>query len=170
MPQRGQPETAHTSLTNHRITRRPGEPWPDEAFKQTTPSLPDLVHVNRVPGRDEDIPQVSLLEAYREISERKPEYIASYRKLLDDLEQQGSGDATVQLALGRRDLEAGDAQRAIERFQHSAQLDPQNAAAFGYLSQALEERGRTTEAIAASEKAVSLNPYEPLLQKGLVKQ
>ena len=170
MPQRDVPETAHTSLTNHRITARPGEPWPEEAFKQTSPSLPDLVHVNRVPGRDENIPQLSLLEAYREISERKPEYVAPYRKLLDDLEQQGPGDATVQLALGRRDLQAGDAQRAIEHFQHSVQLDSQSAAAFGYLSQALEQRGRTLEAIAASEKAASLNPYDPLLQKALIDQ
>ncbi|MGA2535779.1 MAG: tetratricopeptide repeat protein [Terracidiphilus sp.] len=170
MPRRSMPETAHTSLTNHRIAARPGEPWPDEAFAQTTAALPDLVHVNRVPGRAEEIPPVSLLEAYREISERKPEYLTSYRKLLDDLEQQNPNDDSVQLALGRRDLQSGDAQRAIEHFERSLQLSPQQAAAYGYLSQALEQQGRIADAIAASQKAISLDPYNPLLQKALVEQ
>jgi hypothetical protein len=170
MPERSVPETAHTSLTNHRIIARPGEPWPDAAFQQTSLSLPDLVHLNRVPGRSEDIPPMTLLEAYREISERKPEYLAPYRKLLDDLERQSQESAALEMALGRRDLQGGDPQGAIEHLQHSLELDPQQAAAYGYLSQALEQRGRLLEAIAASGKAVSLDPYDPLLQKSLIEQ
>ena len=170
MPKRSVQQTAHTSITNHRIIARPGEPWPDAAFSQTTPTLPDLVHVNRVPGRGEEIPATSLLEAYREISERKPEYLAPYRKLLDDLEQRTSDDTSVQLALGRRDLQSGEAQRAIEHLEHSLQLDPQQPAAYGYLSLALQQRGHNLEAIAASEKAVSLAPYNPLWQKALIDQ
>jgi hypothetical protein len=170
MPERSMPETAHTSLTNHRIVARPGEPWPDAAFNQTTTALPDLVHLNRVPGRVDEIPALSLLEAYYEISERKPEYLTSYRKLLDDLEQRSPDNANVQLSLGRRDLQSGETQRAIEHFERSLQLNPQQAAAYGYLSQALEQRGRTPDAIVASNKAISLAPYDPLLQKALIDQ
>jgi hypothetical protein len=170
MPQRNVPETAHTSLTNHRIVAREGEPWPDAAFQQTTPALPDLVHVDRIPGNADDLPPTTLLEAYREISERKPEYLAPYRKLLDDLEQNGPEDASVQLALGRRDLQLSNAQTAIEHFQHTLQLNPHQPEAYGYLSEALQQRGRIQEAIAASEKGVAMDPFDPLLRRALIDQ
>jgi hypothetical protein len=170
MPQRNVPETAHTSLTNHRIIAREGEPWPDAAYQQTTPALPDLVHLNRIPGSSEDIPPVTLLEAYREISERKPEYLVPYRKLLDELEQRSPDDASVQLALGRRDLQASNAQSAVDHFQHAIQLNPRQPETYGYLSQALQRSGRIPEAIAASEKAIAMDPYNPLLRRALVDQ
>lgn len=170
MPQRDVPETAHTSLTNHRIIARPGEPWPDAAFQQTTPSLPDLVHLNRIPGNSDDLPPTSLLETYREISERRPEYLVPYRKLLDELEQRSPDDAAVQLALGRRDLQSGNPQSALDHLQHAVQLDPRRPEAFGYLAQALQQRGRIQEAIAASEKAITLDPFNSLLRKALIDQ
>jgi predicted Zn-dependent protease len=34
----------------------------------------------------------------------------------------------------------------------------------------LEQRGRTPDAIVASNKAISLAPYDPLLQKALIDQ
>ena len=168
MPERSIPQTAHSSLTNHRILARPGEPWPDEAYKQTTPGLPDLIHVNRVPGRSDEIPGTSLLEAYREIAEHKPEYQPSYRRVLDELEQKNPDTAQVQLALGRKLLQSGDAQAAVEHLERSVQLDESRAMTFGYLAQALAQLDRTTDAIAASEKAVSLDPYNALLRKALI--
>jgi hypothetical protein len=104
MPQRQTQGIAHTSLTNHRILARPGEPWPEEAFEQTTPQLPDLIHLNRVRGRADDLPGVSLLEAYREIAERDPAYADAYKRTLNALEQKDPEHAPVQEALGKRDL------------------------------------------------------------------
>ncbi len=168
MPKRSTREIAHTSLTNHRILVRPGEAWPEEAYQQTTASLPDLIHLNRVPGRTDDIPALSLLEAYLEISDRLPEYLPSYLKTLSQLEQSDPNHASVQLALGRRDLKAGELEKAIDHFQHSLQLDPQQPMAYTYLSEALAGRGQITEAIAASDKAVALDPFNGLLQRGLI--
>jgi len=170
MPRREASETAHTSLTNHRILIRPGEPWPDEAFEQTTPGLPDQVHLNRVPGRSDDPPAIVLLEAYREIAERKPEYLPAYEKTLSELEQTEPDRAVVQLALGRRDFKSGDLRQAILHLQRAVQLDPQQAQAYSYLSEALAQTNRVEEAIAASEKAVSLDPYNSLYQKALIDQ
>jgi tetratricopeptide (TPR) repeat protein len=111
---------------------------------------------------------LSLLEGYREIAERQPEYRGSYLKVLAELEETEPENAAVQLALGRRDLESGSAEQAIEHLRHSIRLDPHPAAAYAYLSEALAQRGRLDEAVAASEKAVSIDPYNALYQKALI--
>jgi predicted Zn-dependent protease len=72
--------------------------------------------------------------------------------------------------LGRKELQAGDAQGAIEHLQRSLELNAQQPSALGLLSQAFEEQKRIPEAIAASQKAISLEPYDPLLQKSLIDQ
>ena len=168
MPQRAVSKIAHASLTNHRILIRPGEPWPEEAFQQTTPSLPALVHVNRVPGRSDDPPSLALLEAYRRIAEKRPEYNAAYQKTLSELEQAEPDNAAVQQALGRRDIANSEFEQAITHLQRSAQLDPQQATTYSYLSEALAQQNRMGEAIEASEKAISIQPYDPLFQKALI--
>lgn len=170
MPHRDAPETAHTSLTNHRILIRPGEPWPEGAFKQTTPALPDLVHIDAVPGKPDNIAPSTLVEAYREIASRKPEYEHAYEQALAESSNALAQDASVQLDLGRRSLALNQADDAVSHFERAASLDPTQPAAFGYLSQALLDVGRVQEAIAASRKAVELNPFEPLWRKGLIDQ
>jgi len=119
------------SLTNHRIVAREGEPWPDAAFQQTTPALPDLVHVDRIPGNADDLPPqpclrptVRFRNASRSISRR-------IAKLLDDLEQHGPEDASVQLALGRRDLQLSNSTNRDRAFQHTLQLNPHQPEAYG---------------------------------------
>ena len=168
MPRRDTPVVAHTSLTNHRILARPDEPWPEEAYRQTTKELPDLVHLNRIGGRGDDVPLVTLLQAYREISERRPEYLGSYDKTLTELEQTDPDLAPVQLALGRGALQAGDAAGAIAHIERSLALDPGQPAAYGDLSQALAQSRQIDEAAIAAERAVSLDPLNALLQKELI--
>ena len=66
MPKRDVKEVEHAALTNHRIVRRTDEPYPEEAFRLTTPSLPDLIHVSAIPGRDPaTVPPLTLLQAYQ---------------------------------------------------------------------------------------------------------
>ena len=170
MPQRAASETAHTSLTNHRILVRPGEPWPEEAFNQTTPELPDLVHINRVPGRADDVPALSLLEAYRELAQRRPAYAPRYDAILDQLALSDPGNGRVQLGLGQRDLNRGNADDAIAHLQRAVALDPTRGVAVASLARALAQQGRLSEAVAASQQAVSLTPYNPLYQKALIDQ
>jgi Tetratricopeptide repeat/Cytochrome c554 and c-prime len=168
MPRRDTPVVAHTSLTNHRILARPDEPWPEEVYEQTTKELPDLMHLNRTAGKADDIPLVTLLEAYREISERKPEYLGAYDRTLTELEQTTPDLAPVQLALGRRALLAGDAASAIEHIERSLALDPRQPSALSDLSRVLAQSGRNDEAADTAEKAVNLDPWNALMQKALI--
>ena len=168
MPPRLTPQTPHTSLTNHRILVRPGEPWPDEAFQQTTPQLPNLVHVNRVRGVADHVNALSLLEAYRELSHRMPEYEFSYEKTLTALGQADPGNERVQEGLGQRALKAGDFPEAIAHLRRSIALSPGRALPYSLLSEALAHQGNLDEAISASEHATRLDPYEGLYQRTLV--
>lgn len=170
MPQRNQIDTPHTSLTNHRIVARSDEPWPDSAFQLTSTSLPDLIYLNRPAAGPDRPPALTLLEAYRQIMERKPEYRSAYLKTLAELEQNQPDNAQVQLALGRRDYESGATDEAIAHLQRAVQLDASQAMSFGLLSETLASRGRLDEAIAASEKAVSLDPFNSLYRKALIQR
>ena len=168
MPMRAQTGMAHTSLTNHRILARPGEPWPDAAFAQTTPALPDLVHLNRVAGHEDNLPLLSLLEAYRELSETRPEYKPAYEKTLSELEQTDPDHEEVQEALGRRDMGAGEFSEAIPHFQRATAFNPTRAQPYSNLAQALSRVGQLEDAVTASRKAVTLDPYKALYQKVLI--
>ena len=170
MPQREATETAHTSLTNYRILMHPGEEWPEEAFQLSGSSMPDLVHLNRVVGEPDEVPALTQLEAYREIAERKPEYAASYLRVLGELEQNDPDHAEVQQGLGKRDLDNGDLQQSVGHLRRAVPLDPEAGRSLAYLSEALAQENQLEEAIDASEKAVSLDPYNALFRKTLIDQ
>ena len=82
MPKRKVPQVSHSALTLHRIVRRPGQPYPEIAFQQTTPELPDLVYLN---GSPRDLPRLTLLQAYAALLERQPAYLQPYQDLLEEL-------------------------------------------------------------------------------------
>ena len=115
MPKREIGFIAHSSLTNHRITSEANEPFPESAFSQTTAALPDLIHLNPAPGKQGVAPPlITLLKAYGELAALKPAYALSYHKVLDQLQQMEPKDSLVQAALGRRCLQSGNPQEAIE--------------------------------------------------------
>ncbi len=72
--------------------------------------------------------------------------------------------------LDASDLEAAAFDDAVRHFQQSLQLKPDQALAYGYLSQALAGRGELTAAVAASDRAVALDPYNSFLRKALIDQ
>jgi hypothetical protein len=168
MAKRNTPEFAHTSLTNHRIVRRAGEPWPEAAYHQTTEALPDLFHLNPVPGQVDNVSQLTLLDAYSDLASNSPEYQASYLRVLSGLEKSDPEHASVQLALCRRELDLEAYADAIDHGRRSLALDPNQAAAYGCLSEGLARLGEQTEAISASEKAVALEPYNSFYRKLLI--
>jgi hypothetical protein len=170
MPRRPASESPHTTLTNHRIIAKEGEPWPDEAFAQTTPELPDLVHLNRLPGQADPIPALTLLNAYEELSRRKPEFKNAYELKLSEVEKTNPEDAEVQNQLGARDLKNGDLESAIDHLKHAIQLDASDAASYVYLSEAYKLEDQGVESLAALEKAANLEPFNPALQKSWVKR
>jgi hypothetical protein len=172
MPQRDIRVISHSSATNHRIVRVPGEPFPDIAFQQTTPSLPDLIHLDRTAGAPGlpplTLPPLTLLQAYGELAEDKPQYLAPYLTVLHQLSESQPGNALVQAALGRSDLKSGNIPQAADHLGRSLEIDPVQPAVAGDMADALVKLGRTEEAAALLRKATDQDPFNPVLKKKLI--
>jgi hypothetical protein len=169
MPKREIGFIAHSSLTNHRITSQANEPIPESAFSQTTAALPDLVHLNPAPGKQDVAPPLlTLLQVYGELAAQKPEYAPSYYRVLDQLQQTEPNNALVQAALGRRCLQSGNLQEAIEHLKQSLAIGKPQSAVYYYLSEALDKTGQREQGLAMLQKAIQEDPFNPLLQRSLV--
>jgi hypothetical protein len=173
MPKRDIQVISHSSATNHRIVAKPDEPFPDITFKQTTVALPDLIHLNpahtAAAGPETDqLPLLTLLQAYGELAENKPEYIASYLKVLGQLEKAQADEPLVQAALGRKDLKSGDYQSAVRHLRRALENHPPVATTYADLADALNHLGQTEEVQPLIEKAIELNPFDPVSRKMLV--
>jgi tetratricopeptide (TPR) repeat protein len=168
MPKRDIQVISHASATNHRIVARPDEPFPDVAFHQTT-SLADLIHIDPAPGQAAvPPPLLTLLAAYGELAQTKPEYAAAYLKVLDRLEQTEPDEPLVQAALGRRDLKKGDFQAAAVHLRRALANGTATATTCSDLADALVHMGDTEQVIPLLERAVGLNPFDPYSRKMLV--
>ncbi len=166
MPKRDVTIIAHSALTNHRIPARPGELLPREAFNQTTPELPDLVHLNRPAGQsDATLPKITLLRAYGELMDRDPALGEGYRALLDDLAKTDAKNLYVQAALGRMALSESRDAEALPHLTTAAALNSPDV--FQDMATAFDRLGRIPDAVNAFEKAVRLSPYNPVLRKKL---
>jgi hypothetical protein len=169
MPKREVGFIAHSSLTNHRITAQSNEPFPDSAFSQTTAALPNLIHLNPAPGMQEvGPPLLTLLQVYGELAAQKPEYVVSYYRVLDQLQQTEPNNALVQAALGRRCLQSGNLQEAIEHLKQSLAIGKPQSAVYSDLSEALDKLGQREQSLAILQKAIQEDPFNPLLQRSLV--
>jgi hypothetical protein len=169
MPKRDIGVISHSSATNHRILAQPNEPFPDITFHQTLPSLPDLIHLNPAPGQESTPPPpLTLLAAYGELVANRPEYVAPYLKMLDELEVTQPENALVQAALGRRELKKGNFQAAADHLQRALQLDSARATTLADLSEAMAKLNRIEESLAPLEQAINLDPFDPVTQKNLV--
>jgi len=168
MPKRQGGAISHTSLTNHRIVRRPDEPFPDEAFAMTTKALPDLIYLDAAPGDTAPPSAVTLLQAYDQLKNQFPAYAASYEKTLHQLETTEPEHAIVQAALGHQALAARQLDEATQHLQESLRLDPAQPAVYVDLSEVADEKGDAAEAVAMAQKAVMLDPFNATMQKTLI--
>ena len=169
MPQRDVDVISHSSLTNHRIVRRSGQPFPDVAFEQTTPDLPELVHVNRPPGQGaESLPLLTRFRAVGELTVRKPELNGKYRALLADAAEKHPDEALVLAALGRwAKIEAGEAPapQAIEYLEAALDAGSAVASTFEDLAEMYSRADRDFEALETLRRGVETSPYNPRLRK-----
>lgn len=173
MPKRDIQVISHSSATNHRIVATPDEPFPDATFMQTTAALPNLIHLNPASGSASDhqtdpLPLLTLLQAYGELAQNKPEYVASYLKVLSQLEETQPNDPLVQAALGRKDLKDGNFSSAVTHLRRSLEAGPTTATTYADLADALTHLGQTVEARPLIEKAIELDPFNPITRKMLV--
>lgn len=171
MQKRDVREISHSSITNHRILTRPDEPFPDIAFQQTTPALPDLIHLNPAPGRKGTAPPaLVLLQAYGELVEKHPEYLTRYYTVLDQLERTDPGDPLVQGALGNRDLHAGKYQQAVEHLKRPIKEGHAKTVLYTDLAEALVKLDRASEAVEILKEAADRDPFNAELRKRLIVQ
>ena len=171
MPKRNIQVISHSSATNHRIVATPVEPFPDVTFQQTTASLPDLIHLNPAPGKEDvPVPLLTLLEAYGDLALSKPEYVVPYLKVLGQLEKTQPDDPLVQSALGRKALMNGDYTAAVGHLRRALQDGQPVATTYSDLADALAHLGQTEEALPLFEKAIDLDPFEPISRRKLLVQ
>jgi Tetratricopeptide repeat len=169
MPKRDVGFLAHTSLTNHRITAQEDEPFPESTFSQTTPALPDLIHLDPTPGKQDVAPPLlTLLQAYGDLAAQKPEYVASYNGVLDQLQQTEPNNALVQAGLGRRCLQSGNLQEAVEHLKKSLAIGKPQPAVYVDLSDALDKLGQREQGLVILQKAIQEDPFNPLPQRTLI--
>jgi hypothetical protein len=170
MPQRGLRQFAHSALTDHRIIAREGEPYPNTA-NQTTPEQPDLIYVNR----PEDpslaaIPDVMLLEAYRIVAPRFPDYGPRYLALLQKLQTSKSEDPALLSALGRHEMSLNtpdhDAQ-ACDYFTRAVHHGASDPAIYQAWAEVLARSNRLPEAVDILKEGIDKAPWDETLYKYL---
>jgi len=167
MPKRAALTVSHSSLTDHRILRVPGEPYPDRAFK---PSLPGtgFIHVNAVPGKPDSVPAASLLKAYRqELVRSHLEFKDYYFALLDRLSKSGSKDPFVLSALAQKAGSDGDLPTAIRYARRVIEQAPASDADYLLLDGLLARSGDPEASIDALKQAIAITPYSNALYENL---
>ncbi len=97
--------------------------------------------------------QVGWISMEREVNE--PAAIAGHAVELDDR------DPWAHLALGYVALTRRQTDEAADEFQHALDLNPNFAAAHGYLCFALALDGRSDQAIPHGEQAIRMSPHDP---------
>jgi len=171
MKKRDVQEISHSSITNHRILTGPDEPFPEIAFQQSTPALPDLIHLNPAPGKKGvPPPALTLLQAYGELIGKHPEYTDRYFAVLNQLEHSDPGNPLVQGAIGNRELHAGKYEPAVAHLQQALKNGPANTILYTDLAEALIRLDRKGEAVAVLEKATEVDPFNATLRKTLILQ
>lgn len=155
---------AHSSLTNHRIMRVPGQPLPDVAFEVEDPDLPDLVCLNCPKGKP--IPLLTKLCAYGEIANKTPALQEHYLGVLESLSRSDPDNPLVLASLGRKALFEKDP-KAVDYLTRALERGSDIPYTLLDLGEALSRAGRVAEAAEVLERGVAIWPYVPALQKSL---
>jgi predicted Zn-dependent protease len=164
MPKREVKEISHSMLTNHRIIRDSGEPYPDRAFHMTTPALPDLVHLSATPSqKDMPLPPITLLQAYGQLISAHPEYRERYFALAEKLRRSAPDDISVLEALAYGALQnknnEGTAE-AIEYLNRAINRGSTSPADFEKCGSLLMSAGRQREASDLLQRAIKMIPHD----------
>jgi len=170
MPKQNVAQIAHSVLTNHRIVSREDQPLPQEAFQRTTEDLPDIVHLNAVPGRKDKIPPLTLLRAYAELAPSGPLYQRRYRETLEEVAKTHPNEPTVLsalgwLAAGKNTPESDTA--AMDYLSRAIRNGSLLAIDFEKRAELLNRAGRPSEAIVVLQQGIGVDPYYQRSYKAL---
>ena len=161
----------HSDDTNHRIVRRPGQPYPDYAFEGSDPDLPGLVCIDR---RGEDatqpIPPLIKLLAYNEVmlSKRLPEASRYYLELLEQLKTSAPDEPVVLACLGRKGMADQSYEKAVEYLTRAIERGADYDTTYLDLGEALSKMGRVEASADVLERGVATWPFSADLQQALV--
>ncbi len=161
------PVFAHTVTTDHHITARPGEPYPNSELSRSSPDAPDLIYVDPAAGEAAPLPVPLLLAAYRQLllDHSDPVYELNYSKLLDKAAKTDPQNIEVLRGLAKRGLQQGTAEGILKalpylkRIVASGLATPDDEFALGEL---LASTGEITQGISLLQKTVPIDPYNPL--------
>lgn len=164
MPKRTVTTITHAALTDHSITVRPGEPYPEEAFPSHAAGGTGLLHLTSAPGGPaSSIPPITLLRAYLDlIRDGHKEFTARKNELLDKLARGAPADPLVLSALGRRAAAEGTEDGTRESIGYltgairAGSTLPED---FLLLAEAYGQGKRQAEAIHVLRKGLEQNPY-----------
>jgi hypothetical protein len=164
MPKRDVKEISHAVLTNHRIVRESGEPYPDVTFNMTTPKLPDLVHLNAIPGqKDPSLPPSTLVQAYRQLMSFHPEYRERYLTVAEQLRTSSPNDIFVLEALAYNALAKRSSQAAADAIDYLTRAISQGStspADFEQCGSLLIHAGRLREAEDVLQQGIKMIPHD----------
>jgi predicted CXXCH cytochrome family protein len=172
MPRRDVKVISHSVLTNHRIVREAKEPFPDAAFHMTTPELPDLVHLNALPGKQNPPSPLTLLEAYRQVMVAHPDYRERYWALAKQLEASEPENVVVLEALADLSLQKKSWEgvaAGIRYLDLARNRGSTNPADFELLARLLAAAGEQRKAVDVLQQGVVLIPYDAELYRLLAK-
>jgi len=165
MVQRDLTTFSHSAVTNHRIVRKVGQPYPASAYRLTTALLPDLVYVNRPEGPEKPLPEITLLTAYQSLAPRDAHYRERYLSLLLDMQKNGkTGDPTVLAALASEAQLDGTPESdaiAVRYWTKTLQAGLASSKAYSDLGGLLLRAGRAEEAAGVLQKCAAAFPLEP---------
>ncbi len=168
MPKRDIAEISHSSLTNHRIVRSPGQPFPPEAFERAPADLPELVHVNRPPGAGgESLPLMVRFQTFGELLAKRPSLSGRYLELLAEAAEQHGDDPLVLAALGRKAKLEGRVPEAIDYLAYAIEAGDQPASTYDDLAELLFQSGREDESARILRLGVAAWPFNSRLLKML---
>jgi hypothetical protein len=166
MPRRDVVTISHSSLTNHRIVATPDEPFPDITFRLTTPALPDLVHLDAIPGQPDVVPPLTLLQAYGQVGAEHREYLQRYFEVAKQLETSQPNETHVLEALAADALQQGSPEgdrAAVAYLSRAIELGSTTAWDFEELGTRFLRAHKLQEAASCLRTGIQRAPYDSTL-------
>ncbi|PYV15058.1 MAG: hypothetical protein DMG21_16210, partial [Acidobacteria bacterium] len=169
MPKQTVAQISHSSLTDHRILARPGEPLPEIAYHMTTPEFPGLVFLDAIPqAAPTPVPPLTLFRAYAQLVQLDSDYAPGFDSELDSLAKSGNQDPAVLGMMGLKAMNAGtpDSLRAAAQFfVLSIQAGSNNPQNFELLATIQAQAGQTQDAVTTLQQGLKSSPYSPRLYR-----
>ncbi|MGH9653118.1 MAG: hypothetical protein ACRD6B_06590 [Bryobacteraceae bacterium] len=164
MPKRNVAVISHSALTNHRIPARPGE----QIAPASTRRFGGLEILDAPSGRQLSISDLTMLRAYDALSSDDPVYKKDYLALLERLSKANTRDSFVAACLGHKALVEGKPREALKDLALALPL--KETTVNEDMAKALNQLGRSEDALTYLRTAAGRDPYNATLLKTLILQ